>query len=355
MKNSRTLTVVIVLVIVGLLAFRLISNKKHIESKKQVSNKADAKVSVNIAPAQLRTSELHLTLVGTVTADQDLEVKSEVQGKIERLTFELGDYVTKGKSLAKIDDKIRQLSTQNAEQRVADAKQNLERYQKLFEGGAATKAQLEQYQLAYNNAKIQQEQAGKELSNTNVVAPISGYITTKNVEEGDFVNIGTALATIVDISKLKVTLAVPERDAYSLKTGDAVSITSSVYPGITFDGKIRFISYKGDAAHNYPVEISIVNQQKNPLKAGTYVDVAFNRQNERKTLQIPREALVGSVKDAQVYVVGSNSVAKLKPVTIAGDNGSYLEVSQGLSENEKVVTSGQINLNDGTEVAIINQ
>jgi RND family efflux transporter MFP subunit len=349
---KRVIIVIVVMAVVALVAFRLISNKKVIESKNRVKDNSNVTVAVNVAPVQSRTSENNLSLVGTVTANQEIEVKSEVQGKILSLNANLGDFVQKGRVIARVDDRIRQLSLENANQKLADARQNLERYKNLYEGGAATKAQYDQYALAYETAENQLAQAKKELSNAVIVAPISGYVTNKAVEAGAFANVGTAILTIVDISRLKVTLSVAENDVYALKVGDAVNLTSTVYPGVTFKGEITFISPRGDEAHNYPVEISITNQAKNPLKAGTYVNIAFNRKSTTPTLQIPRGALVGSIKNAQVYTV-ENNVARLKKVTIGQDNGVYLEVLEGLQEGEQVVTTGQINLTDSTRVSII--
>jgi len=246
-----------------------------------------------------------------------------------------------------------QLGVANAEQGLADAQQNFERYKNLYEGGGATKAQFDQYKLALENSKNRLSQARKELSSAAVTAPFSGYITAKSAEEGAFANVGTPIATLIDISELKVQLSVPERNVYALKVGDAVDITSNVYPGAVFKGKIKFIGYQGDQSHNYPVEVSIANEKKTPLKSGTYVDVAFNRKSEVPSIQIPREALVGSMKDASVYVVGTDNIARLKKIVIGGDNGDYLEVQSGLLEGEQVVTAGHINLTDSTKVTVI--
>lgn len=351
---KRIVLILLAVGILGMVAFRLVSNKQTIEEKKKVKDTSAFRVSVNVSPAGMRMSEKNLNLVGTVNAKQVIEIKSEVQGKITGLFVELGDYVTKGEPIARIDDRIRQLAVDNAMQSLADARQNYARYKNLYEGGGAAKAQLDQYKLAMENAENRLEQARKELSNASIKAPFNGYITAKPAENGAFVNIGSPIATIVDISELKVQVSVPERDVYALKTGDEVDISTSVYPGVMFKGKIRFISPQGDASHNYPVEVSIANQKNNPLKAGTYVDIAFRRKSQVPTLQIPREALVGSVKDAKVYVVDGNNVARLKKITVGNDNGNFLEVVNGLAEGDKVVTSGQINLNDSTQVSIIN-
>jgi len=345
--------IVLIIGIIGIVAFRLASNKKEIDARNQVKDGSNFRVAVNVAKVTSRTSERNLSLLGTIVANQVIDIKSEVQGTITGLYYELGDFVNKGKVIVRIDDRIRQLAMANAEQSLADAQQNFERYKNLYKGGGATKAQFDQYTLALENAENKLQQAKKELSEAAIRAPFSGYITAKAVEEGAFVNIGTPLATIIDISKLKVQLNVPERDVYVLKTGDPVSITTTVYPGVTYKGKIKFIGYQGDASHNYPVEVSMLNPKDNPLKAGTYVNVAFNKKSQIPSLQVPREALVGSVKDAKVYVVNTDNRALLKKVTIGKDYGDYFEVLSGLSEGENVVTSGLINLNDSTKVSVI--
>jgi RND family efflux transporter MFP subunit len=350
---KRIISIVAVLAVVALVAFRLVSNKKAIDEKNKLPDNTGVTVAVNAAPVQSRVSQRNLSLVGTVAANQVIDVKAEVQGKLLSLNVDLGDVVRKGQVIGRIDNQLQQLAVRNAEGQLADARQNVERYKNLFEGGAATQAQLDQYRLAFENATNQLAQARKQLANAVVTAPISGQVTQKAVEAGAFLNLGAAIVTIVDVSKLKVRLNVAENDVYALKPGDPVNITATVFPGVTYPGKITFISPAGDEAHNYPVEVSFANQAKNQLKAGTYVDITFNRKSQAATLQIPREALVGSVKNAQVYVVGDDNTARLRKVTIGADNGNYLEVREGLQEGERVVTTGQINLTDSTRVNTI--
>lgn len=352
---KRLITIFIVLIIAGLIAFRLLHNRKTIQSKAQVKDNSEQLVPVMVTRAEKESTERNLKMVGTVLADKIIDVKSEVQGQITSLKFELGDKVRKGQSLASIDDKIRSLAVNNANQKLADARQNFQRYKNLYEGGAATKAQFEQYKLALDNAQNQLAQARKELSNTKVLSPISGIISKRHVEKGSFANTGTPIATIVDLSKLKIKLSISENDVYQLHVGDSVTITSGVYPNTVYKGGITFISPNGDEAHNYPIEISINNKKEKPLKSGTYVDVYFSKKNPKDILQIPREALVGSKTDAKVYVISDNNIARLKPVKLGEDYGNSLEVIEGVEKGQLIVTSGQINLTDSTKVRISNK
>src|SRR6185437_2807218 len=282
---KRIITIIVIVGILAAVVLRLSANKKHIEESKKIKEDVNFTVAVNAVPVQAKLNEANLDLVGTVVANQIIDIKAEVQGKITSLSFKLGDCVQQGHALAHIDSRIRQIALSNAEQALANAEQNYQRYKILYEGGAASKSQYDQNKLSYENALNQLDQSKKELGNTSVTAPLTGYITEKNVEEGTFVSVGNSIATIVDVSKLKVKVNVPERNVYDLKVGDTVNITASVYPGVLFKGKVTFISLNGDEAHNYPVEISLANQSKNPLKSGTYVDIFFNQKSKTASLQ----------------------------------------------------------------------
>jgi RND family efflux transporter MFP subunit len=227
-----------------------------------------------------------------------------------------------------------------------------ERYKNLFAGGGLTEQELDDMKNKLESAKIGYEQAQKQLSDATVKSPISGTITSKKVEEGNFVNVGTAIATIVDISKLKVKLNVSETSVYLLNIGDKAIISSEAYPGILFTGNISFISPKGNNNHTYPVEIVIPNSNAHPLKAGSFVSVTIKQKDKGKKLCIPRQALQSSINDAQVYVA-QNGKAVLKNIIVNNGDNSYLEVVSGLNEGEQVITTGQINLSDGKTIKIL--
>ena len=158
---------------------------------------------------------------------------------------------------------------------------------------------------------------------------------------------------MVDISKLKLKLSVSESNVYKLKVGENAKITTDIYPGVTFDGKVSFVSAKGDESHNYDVEIMVVNSSKNPLKAGTFANALIDQPAVGKKLYIPREALQGSTREAKVYVA-DNGKATLRDIVVRDADNKYLEVQSGLSEGDVVVTAGQINLEDGKAIKVAN-
>ena len=313
---------------------------------------AERIISMPIESAvETKTIEGNLKLVGTAEANRAVTIASEAMGKVTEVNFKLGDFVREGAVLVRVDDELKRLALETVQLNYNKSKEDYERYKTLRGGNAVSEIQLRDAKLGFENAAIQLANAKKQLSNTQLVAPFSGYITRRNVEPGALINIGTAVADIVDVSELKVALRVPENDVYALRQGQEVDLTASVYPEAVYTGKVSHIGLQGDNAHTYPVEIIMPNSREYPLKAGTYVSVQINAGQSASALMIPRDAIVSSVKEPSVYLI-DNNVARLTRITTGRDRDEYLEVLSGVNENDRVVTSGQIYLADGAKVSI---
>jgi RND family efflux transporter MFP subunit len=351
MKKKSIIISAVTVALSGVMIWTLAGNKKEIDSKKEVKV-VSQEIAVTVAPAKIKTMDSNLQLVGTAEASRIVTVASETAGKITHLNFKLGDYVNKGDVLAQVDDTYKRLALENALLSYNKYREDCERYQVLRQGDAVTDVQLRDMKLAFENAAIQLENTKEQLNDTRIVAPFSGYIHSKNVELGAHVNVASAIAGMVDISELKITLSVSESNAYSLRRGQTVEVTTPIHPQARYEGVISNISPKGDNAHTYPVEIMIPNSREYPLKAGTSVNVQI-KMDTSPVLTIPRNALVSSVKDPAVYLV-KNDIVQLVKITVGRNSGSYLEILEGVRENDLVVTNGQINLTDKAKVAVIN-
>jgi len=350
MKKKFVISSIAVL-LVGLMSLALANNKSEIESRKEVKT-SENRVAVSVASAQLFETSNQLELVGMAEPEREVVVASKSAGEIIRINCKVGDMVSKGTVLAQVDDTYKRLAFENSQLTYNKFKDDYERYQVLRKGDAVSENQLRDIRIGFENAAIQLENAKKQWDDAKIVAPFSGVITSKNTELGAYVNPGTPIVGIADVSSLKVRLAVSEANAYQLQAGREVTVTASVYPGVKYRGIITSISPQGSVAHTFPVEITIASCNKNPLKAGTYVNANVNMGNPGMTLMIPRDAIVSSVKDPSVYVVRGETVELMK-ITTGNDYNSFLEVIAGISEGDQVVTNGQINLTDGARITII--
>lgn len=347
MKKLRVFSIVIVSL--AIIVAVLLRNRAQI--KAETRNLHVDSYAVDVATVDKRSLTDNLDLVGTVNADNDVRVVSESSGKVTRVLARVGDYERTGAVLLQLDDKLQAAALALAKVNLDKATKDYRRYQQLYKEHSVTDAQLEGAELAYESANDQFVIAHRQYNNTRITSPISGIVTSRGVDLGSYVNPGMAVAEVVDISKLKITVNVDEQDIMDFKPGDKVGITTGVYPGVKFTGFIKTISSKGDADHTYPVEVEFPNSRQHPLKAGMFADVYFSARSAGESLVIPRQALVGSVESPQVYVV-KNGIVRLTNIVVGSTYNNYLQVLGGLHEGETVVTNGQDNLEDGYKVNI---
>lgn len=339
-----------VVIVLGITIAVLLNNKNRM----QAASKSDEIKFLSVSVAEVGKQKLSetLSLVGTIAANNDVAIAAETQGKVIAVRAEVGNYVQAGSVIVQLDDELKRAAYATAEVNYQKAKKDLERYESLVKDNSISDSQLEGARLGFKAAEAQYIVAKRQYNDAKIKSPIAGIVTARPVDIGSNVQMNSVVANVVDISKLKVRLNVSERDAFRLKTGDNVVVTTEVYPGETFEGKISSISSKADDAHTYPVEVTLPNNSKHPLKAGMFGRVTFLSVKDKEALTIPREALLGSMKHAQVFVV-ENGIAKLRNIVIGSEVGTNLEVRSGLALGESIVVNGQNNLKDHVAVNVV--
>lgn len=345
-------TIVIVAISLGAIAMVLSNNKKRSEEKTKIVAQTNAAVAVRIAAVARKVPELDVVANGNFAPVQELSLASEKSGRIVQVLADEGSYVQKGQTVATV--RVDQLSVdaRNAEAVYQTAQADLARYENAFKTGGVTQQQLDQARLNLENAKAKLDQTRINLGDARIRATISGIVNKRHIEPGAVVSAGTALFDIVNVSSLKLMVTVNEAQVANLKPGQPVQVKASVFPDRTFNGKISFIAPKADAALNFPVEILITNNTGNVLKAGMYGTTVFDFPEQQPVLMVPRTAFVGSVNSRQVFVA-VNGIARLTTVTPGRVIGDKVEILKGLDEGVNVITSGQINLVDGSKISII--
>ncbi len=282
---------------------------------------------------------------------RELTFLSETSGRITKLMVTEGSFVKQGQIMARIDDEILGTDLQSAKANLEQLKVDKERFESAFKTGGVTQKQMDDTRLQYELAQSRYEAASRRIRDTYVKAPISGTINAKYVEQGAYLSAGTKMFDIVDVSRLKLKVTVPEAQVIHLKTGDMVDVKSNVFPETKYTGKITFIASKGDNTLSYPIEMEVNNVSGKALKAGMYGTANFAMPQQAPAMLIPRTAFVGGVNSNQVYVLESNT-SKLRKVIAGRIFGDKVEIREGLNEGETVITSGQINLTDGAKVTV---
>jgi RND family efflux transporter MFP subunit len=311
-------------------------------------------VPVSVIVVKKQRLESTLSLVGTIDASADVNVIAETQGIATAVYVKVGSYVRAGTVLFQVDDEIPRSNKAAAEINFQKAQRDFQRAEELYQENSFSSSQLDASRLALKAAENQLDIARRQLDNTRIKSPIAGTVNARYVDLGMMVQPGKPVANIVDIAMLKVRVNVSEREAFQLKPGNRVEVSTDVYPGTVFGGTVDNIASKADEAHTYPVEIVVPNSANHPLKAGMFARIVFKSVIPTEALTIPRVALIGSIKDAQVFVVRGN-IARLSAVVIGKQSADLLEVVSGLVEGDTTVISGQNNLVDRTRVQIVNK
>lgn len=340
------------ILICGLIVYKLTMNKKELDNKKNATPSVE--VSIPVKVTQVKDTLLEPTILknGVIIPFKESKALATTSGNLKNIRFQLGDYVTKGQVLASVDDRSQQLDLQQAERNAEKLKSDLRTYSELLKGNAATQEKVNELQANYQDALTQVGLIRKNISDAVIKSPSSGVISEKFVESGMYVNVGNELATILDLTKTKAEVFLSENEVYQVKKGQDVEISVDVLPNTVFKGTIDFISPQADETRNYKTDILVDNKSYTLLRSGTYVNVRFLGKESLKTLLIPREALVGSIKDPAVFVVNDKNKVNKRTIKTGIEIQGYVQVIEGLKANEKVVLSGQINLKEGSVVKI---
>lgn len=345
---KRVIIIVIVaVVLVGVIVMKLMSNKKEVEAKVFI-NDVNAAVLVKTSNPSMHSFESSLSFLGTFEPARQNTIGSDANGKLVSIRFEEGDQVKQGQLLAKVDDEMLQLQLQNAEVGLEGQRNDDKRYSNLERENAVSGVQVEKSKLGVRSGELQKKQIQKQIKSTSITAPYSGVVTKRMIDLGSFVGQGTPLFELTDISSLKLTVNVPERDVLKFKLGQTVVIRADIYGVRDFPGKITNISVVADKAHNFKVQITVPNP-KRELMAGMYGSVRLTNNESVTALSVPRVALVGSSKNPQVYVVRDGK-AHLTNFTAGTSDGDYIEVIDGIKKEDVIVVKGQVNLQDKTNV-----
>ncbi|MDR2122456.1 MAG: efflux RND transporter periplasmic adaptor subunit [Flavobacteriaceae bacterium] len=356
MKTVKPLLIIVaVIAVLGWAVMTIMNNKKKSEEETQIVSQTNESVAVNIARIKYEFINTEYTANGTLIPFQELMFPSEISGKIVKIFVDEGSSVRIGQTLAIVRGDQRSVNLTAAQAVYQNALTDNQRYENAFRTGGVTQQQLDASRLNLKNAKAQLDLAQINVGDTHIKATINGIVNARYVEPGSVVSPGTQLFDIVNVSTLKLKAEVDESLVTTLKLGDEVKVTASVFPDKEFFGKITFIAPKASSSMNFPVEIQISNHSENLLKAGMYCTATFTsstKDKKQNIMVIPREAFVGGLKNNQVFVV-KNGVAYLTKIVSGRNFGDKIEVLGGLKNGDAVVTSGQINVSDGVKVKII--
>lgn len=332
----------------------------------QPAKPADEVFSVQIGKTEMAPMTATFKATGTLEGVREATINSETNGRVIAVGIQNGSRVGQGAALVQVDNELKvialrqaEAARETAEAALAKAKLDLGRSETLTRDNAVTKSQLELADLSVKTAQAQLKAAEsgeafakRQLADATIRAPFSGTVAVRYVNQGELVNPGTKVATLIDDSRMKLKIGISELDVPLVKNGDKVTVTVDAMPDKTYEGKIISLGTKADMARAFTVEVEIPNPG-NQLKSGMFARAEIKREAARDVTTVPAAALITNGTKTQVYVV-NNNVAKLTAVKTGVATTERVEITEGLSGDEVVVTFGQNQIKNGSKVKITN-
>ncbi len=314
-----------------------------------------------------------LTLPGDVQAFASAPIYAQVSGYVQKWYFDIGSKVKKGDLLARIDPSTYEAALAQARgalardsATLANTKVDLNRYQSLAAQNAISAQQLAtQRATAEAQAGIvdadraQVSQASINLAYTRVLAPFDGIVTSRAVDVGNLVTIGTSgatpLFTVSDQGKLRLYVRVPQNYAPYIRPGMTVKFTVPQYPGRVFQAAlVASAGAVASATGTILVQFAADNSE-GALQPGAYAEVKFPLPAGANGIRVPATALIFRDAGMQVATVDSTSHVKLKTVKISRDLGASVDISDGISPADRIIDNPADALQDGDEVRVASK
>jgi len=295
-----------------------------------------------------------VTAVGTLLSNESVTVAAEIPGRLKEIHFTEGQPVEKGALLFSLDDSVYRAQLADAEAKLKLAEQTYKRTSQLFSNKYATAQSADEAVSNLAVAKAAVELASVQLDKTKIVAPFSGIVGLRKVSVGEYITAGKALVNLEAIDPVKADFRVPEKFLPAIKVGQKIHIGVDAFPGETFDGNVYAIDPHIDVAGRSLLVRAKVPNKDQQLRPGLFVRVTVLLKLKEDALTVPEQAIVPQGDSQYVFKINDGKV-KLTKVKLGMRRSGRVEILDGLSANDEVVTAGQLKLRDGTQVSIVNR
>lgn len=319
--------------------------------KKEQETKAPIRVKTEVATTA--TNSNGQTYVGIVEESEATAVSFTGMGVVKRMLVNEGQAVSRGQLIAEMDDTQARNLLSGAEAQMAQANDALERYKMLHDNGSLPEVQWVEIQSKVAQAKSQYEVAKKNLADCRLVAPVSGIIGRKLVGTGETAMPSQAVVSILDISTVKVKVAIPEAEISGLGAGTSSIIKVDAINSSFTGGRIEKGVQADALTHTYDIRISVANAERK-LLPGMVASVAFgsgNGKEESGKLSVPVTAVQRKADGSLfVWTVSGDSTAHRTTVRTGEIMGNRIAITDGVSEGGRIVVEGYQKLSENTKV-----
>lgn len=324
------------------------------------ANNRPPPTSVNISEAKSEVIPNLLTAVGDLAAVHQVNVTSDVSGRITDIMFTAGATVQAGSPLVQLFDGPDQGDLASFKAQSTMAQLSLDRAKQLAARQFGPQATVDSAQSSFDQANAGIAKTQAIISQKLVRAPFDGELGVRHVEVGQFLTAGTQIVSLTDLSQLYANFTVTEKDSAAVKVGQTVRVAVDAYPGRTFEGRVNAIEPQiAIDTRNIRVQATLDNPE-HILKPGMFATTTVVLPDKPPVVTVPETAVDYTLYGDSVFVItekkgedGKTGLTVVRTFVRTGDRvGGRAEILSGLKAGDRVVAVGQLKLQSGAAVAI---
>ena len=317
---------------------------------------AEQEPAIPVEASTVGTGDVAAFYSGTATleADEQATVVAQITGVVLEISAEEGDFVEAGQVLASVETDRYRLEVEKAGAALKRLETDYQRKKELFERELVSADDFERVSAELQAQKAAYDLARLDLEYTGIRAPISGYVSERLVRAGNLVKLHDPVYRVTSYDPLLAVLHVPERELSVLRKGLEVSMSLDAWPGQSFAGEIIRISPVVDpGTGTFRVTARIADHDQ-MLKPGLFGRVEILYDLHANVPVIPRSAVITEDESSHVFVIDGQGAASRRQVQLGYERAGMIEVKDGVTSGETVVTAGKSSLSDGVRVEVIS-
>lgn len=317
-------------------------------------------VNVTAEPAAAQEWGVEVSAIGVLEANRGVDVTTSVSGIVQQIRFESGETVAQGQVLVQLDADVERANLASAQALLKLAKADLARGQSLRSSDNISKATLEQRQSQYEVASAEVAALSAQIEKKVINAPFNGELGIRKINVGQYLDPGSAIVNIQDLSRMLVNFSISQKELSDLKAGQAVRMSTDAYPTKTFDGTITAIEPLVNQQTGMVEVQGTFNNADGLLRPGMFAKLAVLLPSRMQIVVVPQTAVSYSLYGDFIYIVKDGKTdqgeaiktVERRIVKTGERRDGKIIVDENLKAGEVVVTSGQLKLDTGTRVAL---
>lgn len=349
MKTKNIVISLLVILVGGMIVYRITKNKSENDKG---GGKDGKKPPVGVSGLVIKAQDFSnaISLSGSIEANEQIEIRSEVSGIVEKIYFTEGSQVTKGQVLLKVNDIELRAQLAQARTKQSLSSENERRAKLLLQKEAISQEEYDIASADFRTAQSQSQLILAQIGKTSIRAPFSGKVGLRNISPGTYVTPTTLIAKLVNTNPLKITFSLPEKYASEINKNSEITFT---VPNVAekFKAKIYALEPEIETMTRTLKIRALTENSSGKLLPGTFANIELPLKNISDAIIVPTEAII-PVQDGKKVFIASNGKAKEVKVETLTRTDKDVVVTSGLKIGDTLLTSGVMSLKDDTDVKV---